>query len=175
MVIRRWESVFILQKIQCGYLEKGSNGLKYNLKLRVVLVRVCVCVLIFVCVSPCGIYFDSIRGSLHTPCRNQFSHSGPPVATATRAWCWVTWKVLQGDSWCTRTYSPKRTCIHTGSERCFANAENYWICPLVNVASNSLNSNTLSLCASGCTWHCPLTNKLCFVSLKIIILHHTHN
>lgn len=58
----------------------------------VLYLRVSVCAFSFLSVrlSPCGIYFDSIRGSLHTPCRNQFSHSGPPVATATRAWCWVT-------------------------------------------------------------------------------------
>lgn len=88
----------------------------------------------FVSFSPCGIYFDTIRESLHTPCRNQFSHSGPPLAVVTSPWLWVTRKGYRG---------PVKAHPHTHTDTClekyFANDENYRTCPLVKVPSSSFN------------------------------------
>lgn len=89
----------------------------------------------FVSFSPCGIYFDTIRESLHTPCRNQFSHSGPPVAVVTSPWLWVTQKGYRG-----LVKAHPHTNIDTCSEKCFANDGNYGTCPLVKVPSSSFNS-----------------------------------
>lgn len=86
------------------------------------LYSVCVFVGTFMCLCVCPPpYFDSIRGSLHTPCRNLFSHSGPPVAVATSPWCWMTWKGYGGT-----TDVCAHTCTRgTRSEKYFANAGNY--------------------------------------------------
>lgn len=86
---------------------------------------------VFVSLSPRGIYFDTIRESLHTPRRKRFSRSGPPMAAVTGPWLWVTWKGLQG--------AGARTPTDTRSEKCLANDENCPTCPLVKVPSSWLN------------------------------------
>ena len=106
-------SHFAKKKNILVYKEKKTpTSSEYNLQHCMVFVGTFLCM----CLSSCGIYFDTIRGSLHTPCRNQFSHSGPPVAIATSPWCWVTWKGYRGDSWCmhARTHARMHTQLHRG-------------------------------------------------------------
>lgn len=111
------------------------------------------------------------HGGLFTPPTGTSSHivdhPRPLLRAPSAGW---HKRAMGGDSWC--AHSCTRT--DTRSEKYSANAGNDEICPLVNVPPNSFKWRSLS--ASGCTWHCQPTNKLCLLccSLKILIPLHVY-
>lgn len=78
-------------------------------------------------------------GSLHTPYRNQFSHSRPPAATAASSQCWVA-QESYGETADAHTLILAQTLALRNILPLQGNDET---CPLVNVPPNSL-SETLS-------------------------------
>lgn len=140
--------LLLLQMRLHGYIEK-----KHPQPLSIICSSVCVFVPALLCVCPSVIYILIPSGGLFTPPAGSSSHIVDHPWPQPR---------VPGVGWHERalgeaadahaptytnirqqTHAHTQTLIDTSSENCFAIAGNYCTCPLVNVPSNSFNSNSL--------------------------------